>query len=76
MVEPLKVGEKAALAVIFRPRCLKTDVLALGLRLTAEECEGATAAFHKQGPRLWGFWCDAMHRRKKLGQRVPKVWQD
>lgn len=67
-------GAKRAHALIFARKCLKADVVRVGLSLTLEECEGATDTFHRQGPRLWGFWCAAMDARKKQNLPVPSPW--
>ena len=52
----------------------KKSIAEFALTLSDSECEEVTNTFHKQGPRLWGFWCNAMAERKKANMVVPKVW--
>lgn len=56
-------GDREACKVIFMSRPTKGDVIALALRLPDQDLDAATSAFHRQGPRLWGFWCAGLKAR-------------
>lgn len=70
-------GSRAASSLICKSRLKRMDVLAFGARndLTVEYLEGATDAFHRQGPALWGWWCTAMRIRVKGGLVVPALFK-
>ena len=56
-------------------KATKESVIRFSLTLsTLQEVEEATNTFHRQGPRLWGFWCKAMEQRKKNNMVVPSYF--
>ena len=55
----------------------KDNVARFALSLdTLEEVQEATTTFHRQGVRLWGFWCRAMLVRMKENKPVPAIFRD
>lgn len=69
-------ADQRAFRIIMGPsKGQKQVIVTFALSLSEQETEEATNTFHRQGPRLWGFWCQAMRQRRKAGLPVPKVFQ-
>jgi hypothetical protein len=64
-----------AFSVIMMRGVKRDNVVRFALSLNDKETEEATDTFHRQGPRLWGFWCKAMDERKKNNMIVPVVFR-
>jgi hypothetical protein len=69
-----QTADRRAFSLIMRKGVKKDDIVRFSLSLNDKENEEVTNTFHRQGPRLWGFWCKAMTERKKAGLVVPSVF--
>ena len=69
------VSSRALNVIMGKPT--KDNVARFALSLdTVEEVQEATNSFHRQGVRLWGFWCRAMLVRMKENKPVPAIFRD
>lgn len=66
-----KDGDRRAFRLIMKRGLRKADVVEFAMGLSDEGCEGASDTFYAQGPRLWGFWCQAMMARTNAGEYIP-----
>lgn len=69
------VSSRALSIIMGKPT--KDNVARFALSLnTVEEVQEATDSFHRQGVRLWGFWCRAMNARIRENKPVPTLFRD